>query len=72
MSLFWSYIDVFKGKKRDIGFAVIMKGLSGNLWEDEFIGCLEFRKLGNSYIDVLDPKKGDIGLENTHNLDSFP
>jgi len=48
-----------------------MKGLSGNLWEDEFIGCLGFRKLGNSYIDVLDPKKGDIGLENTHNLDSF-
>ena len=26
----------------------------------------------NSYIDVLDPKKGDIGLENTHNGAPFP
>jgi hypothetical protein len=33
---------------------------------------LEIKELVNSYIVVLDPKKGDIGLENTHNLAFSP
>lgn len=39
----------------------------GKLWEDEFESYLEAMNSMNFYIDVFDPKKEDIGFENTYN-----
>ena len=64
------YINVFKGKKRDIGSAVAKSGFGTKALRRrirEVPGGYNLGKRVNSYWDDLDPKKGDIGLESTYN-----
>jgi hypothetical protein len=61
-------MDVFKGKKRDIGSAVAKADLGTKALGSrnrEVPGGYELRERVNSYMDDLDPKKSVIGPENT-------